>query len=584
MLRTSKSIVTLAVVAWAVHAAVAAPPPKPAAEWIPDTAVIALEISQPKPILELLLKPAVLEAVAASPAYKQQAAKGQFRQLVQGVRFLEAAFDMDWQTGLGKLIGGGVTLAVGPKGATVLILDVEDRRMLERMHEIFLGFARAEAERQGKPERVASADYRGVTGWTFNGQEAHALVENRLILTNSAETLKAVVDRRAGQGASLGTMPAYQAAKKAAGRDAAAVAFVNLDVLEHLPGVKQALASNKNPMATLLWGGLPEALRGPGWLALGLHVDADAVSLSATAANAGAAENVSKRAAFAQPPAPKDGVLPNVRVPRRIAAASLYRNLHDFYVAKDELFPERTSGLIFFENMMGIFFSGKNLTEEVLAEVDPHVRLVVAQQQYDPGVGTPKTQIPAFAMVLRLKHPEQSAETAEEAWQKALGLINFTRGQQGQPGLILDRPNYADIRYSVAAFSTSGIKDKSALDTRFNFQPSLAVVGSWLVLSSAEALTKDLIDALKQEAASPAEPVAGKNSVLELDGQALAAILQANQEPMVRQNMVEKGNTQQQAEAEIGTLIFLLRQLGQASLEVGMHEGQTRATLKLRRS
>ena len=32
------------------------------------------------------------------------------------------------------------------------------------------------------------------------------------------------------------------------------------------------------------------------------------------------------------------------------------------------LFPERTSGLIFFENMMGIFFTGRDLTSEVLAE------------------------------------------------------------------------------------------------------------------------------------------------------------------------------------------------------------------------
>ena len=68
--------------------------------------------------------------------------------------------------------------------------------------------------------------------------------------------------------------------------------------------------------------------------------------------------------------------------PGGIAAVSLYRDLHGFYAAKDTLFPERTSGLIFFENMMGIFFTGRDLTDEVLAETEPEIRLVVAEPQY----------------------------------------------------------------------------------------------------------------------------------------------------------------------------------------------------------
>ena len=98
--------------------------------------------------------------------------------------------------------------------------------------------------------------------------------------------------------------------------------------------------------------------------------------------------------------------MPNLAVPRRIAAVSLYRDLHGFYAAKDDLFPERTSGLIFFENMMGIFFSGRDLTNEVLAETEPEIRVLVAQQEYDEKIGTPETQFPAFAAILRMKDPE----------------------------------------------------------------------------------------------------------------------------------------------------------------------------------
>ena len=38
-------------------------------------------------------------------------------------------------------------------------------------------------------------------------------------------------------------------------------------------------------------------------------------------------------------------------------------------------------------------------------ETQPEVRLVVAAQEYDPAVGTPQVQIPAFAAVFRLRHP-----------------------------------------------------------------------------------------------------------------------------------------------------------------------------------
>ena len=176
--------------------------------------------------------------------------------------------------------------------------------------------------------------------------------------------------------------------------------------------------------------------------------------------------------------------MPNLAVPRQIAGLSVYRDLHAFYAAKDQLFPERTSGLIFFENMMGIFFSGRDLTEEVFAETCPEVRLVVAAQAYDKAMGTPRVQIPAFALVVRTRHPEEFARVAEEAWQKAVGLTTVTRGQQAEPGLIIDRETYQGIRFSVATNAAGKNDDKAHLPSRFNYSPSLARVGDCFVLAS----------------------------------------------------------------------------------------------------
>ena len=100
-----------------------------------------------------------------------------------------------------------------------------------------------------------------------------------------------------------------------------------------------------------------------------------------------------------------------------------------------------------------------------------------------------------------------------------------------------------------------------------------------MILSSTRGLTCDLIDAVKKQTAEHVKDLAGVHSVVELDGSQLASILAANRENMIRQNMVEKGNTRQQAETEMDMLRTLVGYLGQAKLEAGEHEG--RATLKL---
>ncbi len=161
-----------------------------------------------------------------------------------------------------------------------------------------------------------------------------------------------------------------------------------------------------------MFAGISESVRSSNWLALGVDVQGE--TLAVQALTDGIAPGSDSPSAFAMPQKASDGAWPNISVPRRIAAMSLYRDLHGFYAAKDTLFPERTSGLIFFENMMGIFFTGRDLTSEVLAETEPEVRIVVAEQQYDPAVGTPEVKIPAFAAVLRFATRSSSTKSSRK--------------------------------------------------------------------------------------------------------------------------------------------------------------------------
>ena len=581
MFKTLRLISILILTFLVIQSTMGAQSMPPANRWIPQNAVISLEISQPKALLDLLAGDKAIEFITSLPLYQEQTSNPKFREFLGVVRYLESTLGTDWRTALAKLTGGGVTFAICPEDTVILIVEAEDEQMLNRLHETFLNIARSEAQKEGQSSRVASTQYQDVTAWTFDGKEAHAIISNRLVLSNRPEGLKAVLERRNGSGdASLVSRSSYQTAKSKVGSNSAAVIFADLKLLMQIPKVSQLFEQQrKNPLAALAFAGIVESVRDSNWLALGLDVHDTTLVLRALVD--GKIVTQTSPAAFALPKKPGEGALPNVSVPRRIAAMTLYRDLHSFYAAKDDLFPERTSGLIFFENMMGIFFSGRDLTNEVLAETKPGLRFVVAEQEFDPKIGTPKVELPAFAVILQLRDPEQFREVAEEAWQKAVGLINFTRGQQALAGLIIDRPVYADTRFTVGYFSTAQIEDKTKLDTRFNLRPSLAMPGDYLILSSTDGLARDLIDALNHEKERSVEPLADTHSVVEIEGDRLASILEANRSMLVRGDMVNKGRTQEEAEAGIDMLITVIKLVEHVELSISSHEDITSAQLEM---
>jgi len=234
---------------------------------------------------------------------------------------------------------------------------------------------------------------------------------------------------------------------------------------------------------------------------------------------------------------------------------------------------------------MGIFFSGRDLTNEVMAELRPEIRFIVAAQEYDPAIGTPTVRLPAFAAVFRVRHPKEFGDVIEEAWQKAVGIVNVGSGQKGQSGLIMDRDVYHGTRYSFARFSAprTDEKDKTRLlPTQYNFRPSLAQLNDYVILSSTDELAKDLIDAIQKETGQPVAEVAGTNTLAELDLVQLSTLLTANRANLVRQNMVEKGNSQDEAEGEIGAILAITQQLGRALLATGCSYGKSWARVELK--
>ncbi len=580
MLRRVFLLAAVAVVLPAVWLT-AASADEPAATCIPDDAVLALDISQPKPVLDLALDDKTVKTVTDLPIYNLMAMSAGFKQFKGGVAYLESTLDTDWRTASRKLFGGGATLSVHPGGGWLFIADsTDDGALLNQLHGQLVMIAKADAQNKGEPERVASVEYQGVKVWQFNPDECHAIAGKRFYMSNRRDLLKQALDMRAKPDAkNLTTTAAYQTAKKVAGPDSCGVAVANMEVLKMLGPVENLLQPSQNPMWALLFSGMTDSIRESKWLSMVLKVEGDKITLHAAGDNKPNAESLT---GFAAPRAADDGAMPKFPVANQVASMSFYRDLHAFYAAKDTLFPERTSELIFFENMMGIFFTGRDLTDEVMAETKPQVRVVVAKQNYDPAVGTPKTQWPAFAAVFQLKNPQEFGEVAEEAWQKALGLINFIRGQQALSGMILDRPTHNGVQFTVARFAKPRGDDAAADETRKNFSPALAMVGEYVIFSSSQSLARDLIDACKQEMEGKVKPAPASHTLLDVDGKLLTEIIMANRENMITNNMLEKGNSRDQAAGEIDFLITLVNLMSGAKFTASSPGGRILASLELR--
>ena len=144
------------------------------------------------PLIDRLLDDRITSAVTASPQYQAVAANAGFKQLAGLIKHYQDKYQVDFRGLCGKLLGGGVTLAISPNDSALLIVESEDAKTLNDVHEFLLLTARNEAQKHNDPDRVKSAEYRGVTGWSFAPKEAHAIIGNRLILANKPDALKAL--------------------------------------------------------------------------------------------------------------------------------------------------------------------------------------------------------------------------------------------------------------------------------------------------------------------------------------------------------------------------------------------------------
>ena len=131
----------------------------PASQWIPAEAIAEVEVSRPAAVLDFLLTPELVKTVSGLPPYQKATAEPKFQAVPGHGPVPGVSTETDWAGGVRKLIGGGITAAVGPKGEAILCIDAEDAAMLAKLHQTVLGFAGNDAAKK-KAERSGSSSNR----------------------------------------------------------------------------------------------------------------------------------------------------------------------------------------------------------------------------------------------------------------------------------------------------------------------------------------------------------------------------------------------------------------------------------------
>ncbi|HVC97685.1 MAG TPA: hypothetical protein VND64_28700 [Pirellulales bacterium] len=533
----------------------------------PESAVLFVELARPETILDPALDPATRDLFKGVDAYRKYLESPQYAQLLMVKPVVEARLGTSWQAAARDILGGGVYLAVDAANSSALLF-VRGRKpeLLTRLNDLLIELIEGDAKNNGRPSPVKSEEHHGVRGWTFGGEEAHTIIDDLLVISNKSDALKGVIDRwRDPDAKGLASVAAFQQARGEQLAGAVAWLWTDLAAVRKVPNVEAALAKRStNPLGELLIGGVIDAARDAPFTTASLRLDGGHIRLRAELPR-DASKTAASRAWFFA--AQADQGAPAALSPKgTIGTLTAFRDLAGLWLARDELFDEKTvAGFAQADTQLGLFFSGLDFGPEVLGELLPGFQFIVARQEFSAEEPVPALKLPAMALVLSTKHPEEFAGQLLLAYQKIVGLTNIVGGQQGQPQLMLSTEECqgATINKAVYMKPPKGTaKDKAP--TNYNFSPACARVGEHFIYGSTVGIVRQLIERLTHGTM----PATDGNISLALESGPLAAILEDNRELLITQNMLSEGRSRQEAEQAIATWFQIVRLLDRAQVRL----------------
>jgi hypothetical protein len=538
-------------------------PPDPL-RLVPAEADFFLEVKQPRHVIEAVAALPKLEewyALAPLQEFRDSTNARRFRQLVA---YYEKELGAPWPELLDRLAGGGAVLAGkfgGNPGPALLVVQGTDEELMGKFTHLALDVLEQELARQGSKDRPEKGTYRAIET-VHVGKGLFAAVAGKALLISNVEAgLHKALDRHLdGNAGGLAGNPRVAEARKLLPGDPAAVVWVNVDVARQAPQGKDLFKLPRdNAILTVGIGGILDVLGRSPFACAGAYVDPDGLALRFRLPRGrdGAVT------ATHVPPGGQPGSRPLLRPKGVLYSQSYFLDVGKFWEDRAKLFtPQQVKQFEEFDKNSGRFLAG-NRFSQLLTQVGPYQRIVVAHQAKRDYKITPQTLIPAFAFVVEMRKPEEFGK-AMESILRAAALLAGT-----QVNLKLTEEKHGAYTLIGYRFPEDGKFRADVNGIRFNFSPCFCAVGNQFFAASTMDLGRELIDLLDKEAGKGKDagsPSADRTRVYSKGG---ADFLQNIEDILLTQAILDQALSPEGARRQVKTFIDLVRHLGVLERDIG---------------
>jgi hypothetical protein len=554
-----------------------------AVDLLPESTVIYVELSQPQELLTTIVDHPIKSRILDLKPVREAMEKKPYLDFKAGVAFVESQMGLPWHKIVRQVMGGGVAFAVDGKtqGAALLVQAIDETSQTKLL-ETLANVAKLDATAKGQAEPYKSGEYRGLKAYAIDKAKLVAF-DRWIVVSNKDELAKQIVDRWLDKPEqSFAKNARFAAARANLAKSKTAWAYVDISVLRDA-GVAKDLYKGQadNALAEVLLGGILSTLKNTTHATMSLNVQRDRIeSIVSTAFDRSWAGET--REYFFGPQG--QGVAPNALLANEaLLNISAYRDVSGMWLRAGDLFNEKTNEeLAKADSVLTTLFGGKDFGEDILGTLQPEVQIVVTRQSFSQGQPAPAIKLPAFALVSDLKEPEKMQPELRRTFQSLIGFLNITGAMNGQPQLELDMEKSDSLQLVMSRYLPDPkAKDPLGLKINYNFSPTIAFAGKRVVIASTQELARQLALAKASEKSAAAVDNRVINTDVALRFDALRDVLADNHGQLVAQNMLKEGQTKEEAELAINTLLELIGWFDRAALRLDTNERELRLSVSV---
>jgi hypothetical protein len=534
---------------------------------VPSSADLIVKFEHPRAIADLAVKLAGKPELAGFRGYRDYFESTNYRLFRQLVSHIERELGSDWPDLIEELAGGGIVLAVKfekkAPAPMLVVVQGRDAKLMDKFFHKLLDVAEQERAREGLHDGYSKETYRGVETYRY-GEDLHAAVLGAaLVYSNLPAALHAAIDLSLDPSKeSLLQKKSLVDARPLVPADALVWTWISLEFAHKSEELKPifALPANFSPFQ-VTFGGLIDSLRRSSCLVVALREDNGTATLSLRLP--GGTKGMHDLVHAHVPPENQVGALPLLSPEGVLYSVSYYLDLGWFWKQRAVLLPPDQLKQIeqFDKTSKGILYG--TAVSQFLELSGTRQRFVAVWQQDRGYAFKAQAYQPAYALVLEPRDPEAFAK----ALDGPLGGLSFLAGLKAPMSKFEQEHGHAKI--SGYRFVENDANKSLGDGILFNFTPCRARVGNQYIISSTVELARLLIDEIEkadsEEGRSPQQADAASGPVTHqsrLSFTGLSDYLAGTKKQLITQNMLQQGNTPEDAAKEVSLFLGLLDHLG----------------------